>query len=81
MPNKKSKKNDKVWIVVTVDTNGECDMYADVIGVFTTEKVAEDIAGMIRRGENPAGMDIENLSPFETATVLEFPLDETIKNA
>jgi len=75
------KAKTKAWVVATVDNAGEYDMYADIIGVFSTLKSASKIAEMIRRGENPAGMDIANLVSFEKVVVLEMPMDDTIKNA
>jgi hypothetical protein len=71
---------DKVWVVVTVDNNGEYDVYADVIGVFTTMDAANEVAEMLRHRENPVGIDIDKLATFEGVAVLELPLDETIHN-
>jgi len=76
-------KNKKVYVVITVCsiTAIDADMFGDVIGVYSTEKKAEDIVNKMRKRKKIEGLDYNNLVEFDDINYFERTLDETLTNS
>jgi glutamate mutase epsilon subunit len=73
-------KAKKVYIVVTYNNDGDCDLYSDVIGVYASDNAAENLAEKLTKRKSIRGIDYNALQPFDGAAVLVFDLGRHINN-
>ena len=70
----------KVWIVVTVQSfHDSSDLYADILGVYATEKKAKNRAAAINKWKSEDNYEELQeqgaIEEFDTATYLEWEVE------
>lgn len=74
-------KQKKLFLVVTVQSNGDDDIFGDVIGVYDDFEEAIKIRDKVIAREPIDYLDYNMLAPFDTAAAISRDMNKNIENS